>query len=187
LGAATIGADVAGAIGETAPDPATSGIGLDIGPIGIGLIPESPVSTEPNGIPAGEAPPGDGVGSAGDEAILLAELVPQLPGNGIPIVIPAPSNVAPELEFAWAGHATLLPKSPDEPTGSGLRPGDGSSVAPMAFPVGGTVVAPVMPVGEVVPIPETVSSICAAAGPQLTAIARIEAIRTRRTAACTVA
>jgi hypothetical protein len=54
------------------------------------------VSTEPNGIPAGEIAPGDAIDIADDEAAAV-ELVPHvpdggmLPGNGIPIVIPPPS------------------------------------------------------------------------------------------------
>jgi hypothetical protein len=168
-------------------------MGLGTGPTGIGLRPALPVSTEPNGIPTGEAPPGDGVDIADDDAVPVVGLVPQfavLPGNGIPIAIPPPSKVVPELdspedEVACTGHAAPLPVIPGEPAGSGLRPGDGISVAPMAFPVGGTVVAPVMPGGEVVPIPETVSSICAATGPQPNAIVRTDAISTLRIVAGT--
>jgi len=160
---------------------------LGTGLTGIGLRPVLPVSTEPNGIPTGEAPPGDGVDIADDDAVPVVGLVLQfavLPGNGIPIAIPPPSKVVPELdspedEVACTGHATP-PIPPGEPAGRGLRPGDGSSVAPMAFPVGGTVVAPVMPGGEVVPIPETVSATCAATGPQPNPIARIDAISARR-------
>jgi hypothetical protein len=199
LDAETTGGDAAGAvvIGEEALDPATSGMGLGTGLTGSGLSPELVVSTEPNGIPAGEAPPSDGVAIADDEAVPVVELVPQLaelavlPGNGIPIAIPPPSKVVPELEIpddavAWTGHATPLPMVPGAPVGSGLRPGDGSSVAPMAFPVGGTVVAPVIPGGEVMPTPETVSFICAATGPQPNAIVRIDAISARRIVADTV-
>ena len=174
--------------------PATSGIGLGIGLTGIGLRPALVVSTEPNGIPAGEAPPGDGVDIADDDAVPPVELVPQfavLPGNGIPIANPPPSKVpdVPEdaVEVVVIGHVTPPPIIPGVPTGSGLRPGDGSSVAPMAFPVGGTVVAPVMPGGEVAPIPETVSSICAATGPQKNAIVRIDAISTSRIVVRTLA
>jgi hypothetical protein len=194
LGAKTVGADEAGA-GTTeglGPDPMTSGMGLGIGLTGIGLRPALPVSKEPNGIPTGEAPPGDGVDIADDDAVPVVGLVPQfavLPGSGIPIAIPPPSKVVPETdspedEVACTGHATP-PVPPGEPAGSGLRPGDGSSVVPMAFPVGGTVVAPVMPGGEVAPIPETASATCASTGPQPNPIARIDAISARRIVAGT--
>jgi hypothetical protein len=66
----------------------------------------------------------------------------------------------PVEELAWAAHATPLS------VGTGLRPADGSSVAPMRSPVGGTGVPPVMPGGEVVPIPGNVLPICATADPQ---------------------
>jgi hypothetical protein len=167
--------------------PAMSGIGAGIGLTGIGLRPAFMVSTEPNGIPAGEAPPGDGVDIADDDAVPPVELLPQFvvpPGKGIPIANPPPSKVPDvpedEVEVVVVGHVTPPPIIPGVPTGSGLRPRDGSSVAPMAFPVGGTVVAPVMPGGEVPPIPATVSSICADTGAQSNAIVRIDAISTSR-------
>ena len=99
LGAETIGAGalVAGSIEENALGPETSGIGLGAGPTGIGLSPPLPISTEPKGIPAAEAPPGDAVDIADDTAAPLVELVVHVPdagvppGSGIPIVIPPPS------------------------------------------------------------------------------------------------
>jgi hypothetical protein len=163
-----------------------TGMGLGTGLTGIGLRPAFVVSTEPNGIPTGEAPPGDGVDIADDDAVPLVELVPQLavlPGNGIPVANPPPSKVPdiPEDEVeVVVGHVTLPPIISGVPTGSGLSPGDGSSVSPREFPVGGTVVAPVMPDGEVAPIAETVSSICAAAGPQSNAIVSNDTISTSR-------
>jgi hypothetical protein len=73
-----------------------------------------------------------------------------------------------------------LPVIPIDAVGSGLRPADGSSVVPMAFPVGGTDVPAVMPVGDVMPMPATVLSICASAGAQPNSAARINAIKTGR-------
>jgi hypothetical protein len=119
------------------------------------------------------------------------ELVPHvpdagvLPGNGIPIIIPPPSYVAvvpavPGLEPASVGHATPRPVIPGDTAGTGLRPADGSSVAPMGSPVGATGESAVMPSGEVVPIPETVSFTCASAGSQPNITVRIEAISTAR-------
>jgi hypothetical protein len=79
------------------PDPATRGIGFDIGPTGTGLSPPLPISTEPIGIPTEEPRPGDTIDIADDDAAAPVELVPHvpdvsvLPGNGIPIVNPPPS------------------------------------------------------------------------------------------------
>jgi hypothetical protein len=42
-------------------DPATRGIGFDIGLTGAGLSPPLPISTEPIGIPAEEPRPGDAI------------------------------------------------------------------------------------------------------------------------------
>jgi hypothetical protein len=75
----------------------SSGIGFAARPVGIGLSPLPPISTEPIGIPTREAPPGDEVGIAADAAAPLVELPPQVPdpgmplAGGIPVVIPPPS------------------------------------------------------------------------------------------------
>jgi hypothetical protein len=143
-----------------------------------------------------EPRPPDAVDIADDDTAAPAGLVSHvpdvgmLPGNGIPIVIPPPSEVAavpdiPEDELASTGHATPLPVIPIEPVGTGLRPGDGSSVAPMGSPVGGTGVPAVMPSGEVVPIPGSVLTICATAGWQPNSAANIKAISAARILACT--
>ena len=71
-----------------------------------------------------------------------------------------------------------------EPAGIGLRPADGSSVAPRGIPVGEPGISAVMPSGEVVPIAGTVSVICATAGSQPNSTARIEAINTGRILGC---
>jgi hypothetical protein len=90
----------------------------------------------------------------------------------------------PGDELAWAGHATPLPVIPIEAVGTGLRPADGSSVAPMGSPVGGTGMPGVVPSGEVVPIPGTVVPICATAGSQPNSTASIDAINAGRILAC---
>jgi len=60
-----------------------------------GLTPALLISNEPKGIPAGEAPPGDGsdVRGAVDEGPLLevASHVAEPPSNVVPIPIPPPS------------------------------------------------------------------------------------------------
>jgi hypothetical protein len=191
LGGEIVGGDAAGAgiVGIKMPEPATSGIGLGTGPTGSGLSPPLPISTEPNGIPAGRAPPGDGVAIADDGAAAV-ELVPQVPevaeppGNGIPIAIPPPSKVVAELEISGDGHATPSLVIVIEPAGTGLRPADGSSVAPMGIPAGEPGVSAVMPSGEVVPIAGTALVICATAGTQQIGAARIEAIKTDRILGC---
>jgi hypothetical protein len=86
----------------------------------------------------------------------------------------------PVDELARVGHATPLPLIPIEPVGTGLRPVDGSSVAPMPNPVGGTDVPAVMPGGEVVPIPGVVSTTCATAGGQPSSTDKIEDISAAR-------
>jgi hypothetical protein len=192
-GAAIMGGDEAGAavIEGNAPDPEASGIGLT----GTGLRPPLPISTEPIGIPAVAPRPPDAVDIADDDTAPPAELVPHvpdvgmLPGNGIPIVIPPPSEVVvvpdiPEDELARAGHATPLPVIPIEPVGIGLSPADGSSVAPIGSPVGGTGVPAVMPSGEVVAIPGSVVPICATAGWQPNSAANIKAINAARILPC---
>ena len=73
---------------------AISGVGLGVGTTMSGLIPALPISTEPNGIPVREAPPG----TVGDVAAVVLQ-VPNpvvLPGNDVPIVIVVlPGNAAP--------------------------------------------------------------------------------------------
>jgi hypothetical protein len=192
VGAETMGGTklVAGVIEVL--DPATGGIGFcigltAIGLTGMGLSPPLPISTEPSGIPAVDPGPADVVDVADDDAAPAVELVPHAPdvgepGNGIPIVNPPPSYVEglPDIpEDELAAHVTPLPVS------GGLRPADGSSVAPMGIPVWGTNVAPVMPGGEVAPIAGVVVLICATAGPQAN-IASIEAINAGRILACMV-
>jgi hypothetical protein len=176
---------------------------LGTGPTGIGLSPPLLVSTDPNGIPAVEPLAGNPVDIADDEGALPVELVSHvpdvgvMPGNGIPIVIPPPSYVVvvpgtpadelpPRDDPPWAGHATPLLVIPIEPVGTGLRPADGNSVAPIATPVGGTGVPAVMPSGEVAPIPGTVSPIWATAGSHANSTASVEAISADRILACTV-
>lgn len=97
-GNAIVGVDELGA-GDNAGsvlDPESSGIGLGAKAAGIGLSPPPPISTEPMGILAGEAPDGDGVEIA-EDAVASAEAVPHdpdagmPPGGGAPIVIPPPS------------------------------------------------------------------------------------------------
>jgi hypothetical protein len=163
-----------------------SGLGarLGIGATIIGLTPPLPISKEPKGIPVRGAPPGVvGDVAAKDEALLLevAPLVPDiavLPGIGAPFPIPNPppsyvvlAPTIPDAGFPIAEPIVPGPVIPIMPLGSGLSPGDVSSVAPRGVPVGGTDepgpipsgdVAPMLGVGT--PIPPT----CAKPEPQLT-------------------
>jgi hypothetical protein len=178
VGMARLGNEIVGVIGLAAGsmlDSESIGIGLGARPVGSGLSPPPPISTEPRGIPTREVPPGDVVDIVDDMVVAPVELVSQVPDagmppvGGIPIVIPPPSDVAavPDIPVdvpVGAGHANPLPVVPIDTVGIGLRPTDGSSVAPMPSPVGGTGVVAVMPIGEVAPMAGTVSTICASAG-----------------------
>jgi hypothetical protein len=123
------------------------GAGTAIG----GLTPALLISTEPSGIPAGEAPLGDGgnVRVAVDEAPLLEVVshVAELPSNDVPVAIPPPSKVAlvpdmPDDELPAAEHVVPLPVGPIVPVGAGLRPGESSPVAPNGIPVPATGMLP---------------------------------------------
>ena len=168
---------------------------MGAGTSGIGLTPPLPISNEPKGIPVRAAPPGVvGDVAAKDEA-LLPEVVPPVPDIAVlpgmdapvPIPIPPPSNVVVEPTIPEAGFPTAEPVMPEPgnpvvPLGTGLSPGDASSVAPMGFPVGATDEPGVMPSGEVapmlgvgLPIPPT----CAKAEPQLNSNADVVTIAKR--------
>ena len=81
-------------------------------------------------------------------------------GAMVPIVVPPPSKVAvdpniPDGEVPVVEHVVPLPGTaivPVTPVGSGLSPGDASSVAPRGMPVGDTVEPVPRPSGEVAPI-----------------------------------
>jgi hypothetical protein len=81
-------------------------------------------------------------------------------GAMVPIVVPPPSKVAvdpniPDGEVPTVEHVVPLPDTavvPVTPVGSGLSPGDASSVAPRGMPVGDTVEPVPRPSGEVAPI-----------------------------------
>jgi hypothetical protein len=80
--------------GENALVPAADGDGLNVETVGAGLSPLLPISTEPNGIPTREMPPGDDDVTAEDEALPLAVLhgpdIAVLPGNAVPVPTPIP-------------------------------------------------------------------------------------------------
>jgi hypothetical protein len=81
-------------------------------------------------------------------------------GAMVPIVVPPPSKVAvdpniPDGEVPTVEHVIPLPGTaivPVTPVGSGLSPGEASSVAPRGMPVGDTVEPVPRPSGEVAPI-----------------------------------
>ncbi len=117
-------------------------------PIGAVLSPALPISTEPNGIPARETPPGDEDDIAVDDDALPPEAVPQevttLPGNGVPVPSPNPPPskfvLGPEASadaLPATEHVVPLPAMPIVPVSTGLSPGDASSVAPRGRPTGG--------------------------------------------------
>jgi hypothetical protein len=144
------------------------------------------------------------------EEVLLLEPVPHaamLPGSDVlaPKLIPPPSYVVLEPAI---GDDMLKPDIPDDmptpdialdelpaarqvvpppgipivPLGSGLRPGDPSSVAPKGTPVGETGEPGPRPSGEVAPMLGIVLPIppaCAKAGPQPRTIAIVETITNR--------
>ena len=128
-----------------------------------GLTPKLLISKDPNGIPAGEAPPGaDGdIGATVDTTPLL-EVVPHVaepPDEDAPIPIPLPSLIVlvpdipvmfvpdipvmlvPDIagdEVPTVEHVVPVPVMPIVPAGAGLRPGEVSPVAPNGIPVPGT-------------------------------------------------
>jgi hypothetical protein len=173
------------------------GVSAMLGPgtTGIGLTPPLPISNEPNGIPARAAPPGVvGDVAAKDEALLPEVVLPVpdiavLPGMDapVPIPIPPPSNVVveptiPEAGFPIAEPVMPEPINPVVPLGTGLSPGEASSVAPIGFPVGGTCEPGTMPSGEVAPMPGVglpIPPACARAEPQLRIIAAVVTIAKR--------
>jgi hypothetical protein len=163
------------------------------------LSPPPPISTEPNGIPVGETPPGDeddGDDIAADEDAappVLALHVPDvaaLPGNGVPVPTPNPppskfvlEPEAPADGLPMAEHIVPVPVIPVVSVSNGLSPGDASSVAPMDRPTGGTDEPGVMPSGEVVPIPGVglpTPPTCANTGLQPKSAAAVAAIKARR-------
>jgi hypothetical protein len=111
-----------------------------------GLTPALLISNEPSGIPAGETPPGDlGNVMVADEPPLpeVVSHVVELPGNGVPAIIPPPSKVGlvpdmPDDELPTAEQIVPLPVGPIVPVGAGLRPGESSPVAPNGIPVPAT-------------------------------------------------
>jgi hypothetical protein len=71
-----------------------------------------------------------------------------------------------------ARHVVSLPVIPIMPLGSGLTPGDASSVAPRGIPIGETVEPGTMPSGDVIPMDGVVAElICARADPALDTVA----------------
>ncbi len=186
---------------ETGDDGTGVGLVVDSGndgtggaPIGAVLSPPLPISTEPNGIPARETPPGDEEDVAVDDDALLPETVPQevvaLPGNGVPVPIPNPppskfvlEPEAPADALPMTEHVVPLPAIPIVPVSAGLSPGDASSVAPKGMPAGETDEPGVTPNGEVVPIPGVglpIPPTCAKTGLQPKSAAAMAAINARR-------
>jgi hypothetical protein len=121
-----------------------------------GLTPKLLISKDPNGIPAGETPPGT-VGDVGDVGVAvdgaaLVEVVShiaELASAGAPTPVPPPSYVVlvpdiagvPDMagdEVPSAEHVVPVPIIPIVPAGAGLRPGEVSPVAPNGIPVPGT-------------------------------------------------
>jgi hypothetical protein len=81
-----------------------------------------------------------------------------------------------------AKHIVLVPVIPVVPVGTGLTPGNASSVAPMGIPVGATGEPGAMPSGEVAPIAGIglpIPPTCAKTGVQPKSAACIAAINTR--------
>jgi hypothetical protein len=122
-----------------------------------------PISTDPNGIPAREAPLGnaDGADAVGDAVPLAAEAH----GAALPSNIPPPT-VSPPPSYVLTPDIPVDAFPPAEhveasiPVGSvsiGLMPGEVSSVAPSGMPVGPTDAPgcepPDMPSGEVAAMP----------------------------------
>jgi hypothetical protein len=190
---------------DDGPGAAAVGAGLTVdsgndetagAPIGAVLSPPLPISTEPNGIPARETPPGDEDDVAADDDASLLEGVPHvsevaaLPGNGVPVPTPnpPPSKFVLELEspadaLPMAEHVVSVPAIPIVPASAGLSPGDASSVAPRGKPIGATDEPGVTPSGEVVPIPGVglpVPPTCAKTGLQPKSAAAMAAINARR-------
>jgi len=148
---------------------AIDGIGLSAtlgaGATSIGLTPPLPISKEPKGIPVRATPPGVvGDVAAKDEPLLL-EVVPLVPDIEVlpdidapaPIPIPPPSYVVvapdiPDIGLPIAEPIVPEPVIPIMPLGSGLSPGEVSSVAPRGIPVGGTAEPGPMPSGDVAPM-----------------------------------
>ena len=158
------------------------GARLGIGATSIGLTPPLPTSKEPNGIPAGAAPPGVVGDVAAIDGALLLEVAPLVPGIAvlpdidapIPVPNPPPSYVVlaptvPDAGLPIGEPVAPEPANPIVPLGTGLSPGDVSSVAPKGTPVGETVEPGPMPSGDVAPMPGLVlmPPTCAKAKPQL--------------------
>lgn len=159
----------------------------------IGLSPALPISTEPKGIPALEAPPGEGVNVEVVDGALLPGAAAHIPDSDVlpvkdeplPTAIPPPSYGKLDIsddELPDAEHVTPLLGIPAVPTSAGLIPGEASSVAPKGMPVGDSVEFGVMPSGEVTPMPEGTVPIgtCASAGVPLKSAANIAAISSPR-------
>ena len=120
-----------------------------------------------------------------DVAVVLD--VVAVEGAGDPIGVPPPSNAAvdpniPDGEVPAVEQAVPLPgiaMVPVEELGSGLIPGDASSVAPKGIPVGESAEPVAVPSGDVSPIVGVgvaVSSICAMATLQTKSAGRTAAI-----------
>jgi hypothetical protein len=144
------------------------GARLGIGATSIGLTPPLPTSKEPKGIPVRAPPPGVVGDVAAMDGALLLEVVPLVPDIAVPpdidvpfpIPKPPPSYVvlAPTIPDAGLPIAEPVMPKPVNPVapvvalGSGLTPGDVSSVAPKGTPVGETVEPGPMPSGDVAPM-----------------------------------
>ena len=142
--------------------------------------PHIPDNPEVSGIPE--------VADISDVAAVSDDIdVAAVAGAAVPIVVPPPSKVAvdPNIcdgEVPTVEHAVPLPDNgivPVTPVGSGLSPGDASSVAPRGMPVGDTVESIPSPSGEVAPIVGVGAAIpptCAIATLQMKSAGRTAAI-----------
>jgi hypothetical protein len=191
--------------------PIVEGVGLGVGTTGAALIPPTPSSVAPSGIPirpTDDEP--DGAGPAKE----LPATPPQVP-DADPAV-PPPSNskgepdvpaldvpvpdVIPVLELATPKDASgIEPPMPphdvrllaigDGGGFIGLSPSVGTSVAPRRRPVGGTSEEGAMPSGEVAPILGVglpIPPSCAKAGLPPRSAASIAATNVRRIVISTV-
>ena len=146
------------------------------------LTPRVPISVDASGIPVRATPPGVmGDVDVDDEAMLL-EPEPHIPDNPVPVVdiaddvgipavaavagvsvptaVPPPSKVAVDPNMAEGAVPAVehivpllgMAIAPVEFVGTGLVPGDASSVDPSGIPVGETCESVAIPSGEVIPM-----------------------------------
>jgi hypothetical protein len=173
-----VAVETVGSVG-TAPTAPMDGVTLTKGTAGAELTPRVPISVDASGIPVRATPPGV-IGDVGaeDDAMLL-EPEPHIPDNpvevvdiaddvgipavagvSVPIAVPPPSKVAVDPNMAEGAVPAVehivpllgIAIAPVEFVGTGLVPGDASSVDPSGIPVGETCESVAIPSGEVIPM-----------------------------------